>query len=92
MTLETLDQLAPRARRVHRLAEAEGFADADQLVSFCNTGHWAATNWFALSELAGIDNVKLYPESMVGWSNAGHEMANVPGLFRNLWNQVRGVF
>jgi thiosulfate/3-mercaptopyruvate sulfurtransferase len=22
-------------------------------VSFCNTGHWAATNWFALSEVAG---------------------------------------
>lgn len=42
-----------------------------ELVSFCNTGHWAATNWFALSELAGIEGVKLYPESMVGWANAG---------------------
>lgn len=82
-----VDAAAARA-----LAQAEGFAAADRLVSFCNTGHWAATNWFALSELAGIDNVKLYPESMVGWSNAGHEMANVPSLFRNLWNQVRGVF
>lgn len=61
------------------------------LVSFCNTGHWAATNWFAMSELAGLD-AKLYPESMVGWSNAGHEMANVPGPVRNLWNQIKGVF
>ncbi|MEM8665278.1 MAG: rhodanese-like domain-containing protein [Pseudomonadota bacterium] len=42
-----------------------------EIVSFCNTGHWAATNWFALSELAGKDNVKLYPESMVGWVNGG---------------------
>ncbi|MEO0999747.1 MAG: rhodanese-like domain-containing protein, partial [Pseudomonadota bacterium] len=25
------------------------------LVSFCNTGHWAATNWFAASELAGVE-------------------------------------
>lgn len=47
-------------------------------ISFCNTGHWAATNWFAASELAGIDNVKLYPESMVGWANSGGELMNEP--------------
>lgn len=45
------------------------------IASFCNTGHWAATNWFALSELAGIDNVKLYPESMVGWTKAGGQVS-----------------
>lgn len=50
--------------------------DGEVLVSFCNTGHWAATNWFALSEVAGIENVKLYPESMVGWSNALLPMMN----------------
>jgi len=50
-------------------------ADGDgEIVSFCNTGHWAATNWFALSELAGKENVKLYPESMVGWVNSGNEV------------------
>mgnify|MGYP001816139695 FL=1 len=48
------------------------------LVSFCNTGHWAATNWFATSELAGIEGVKLYPESMVGWTGEGRE--TVEGL------------
>ena len=61
------------------------------LVSFCNTGHWAATNWFAMSELAGLD-AKLYPESMVAWSNAGYEMANVPGPLRYLWIQIKNVF
>jgi len=50
----------------------------DELISFCNTGHWAATNWFALSELAGIENVKLYPESMVGWANSGGVLVNGP--------------
>ena len=75
-----------------RLALENGLSGSDQLVSFCNTGHWAATNWFALSELAEVENVKLYPESMVGWSNAGHEMENVPGAFRNLWNQITNVF
>ncbi|KIN71517.1 sulfurtransferase [Sulfitobacter guttiformis] len=62
------------------------------IVSFCNSGHWAATNWFAMSELAGLENVKLYPESMVGWSNAGYEMANVPGPLRRVWNQIKSVF
>jgi len=74
------------------LAAAQGFTGEEEIVSFCNTGHWAATNWFALSELAGVENVKLYPESMVGWSNAGHEMANVPGLLQNLWTQIKDVF
>ena len=82
-----VDAAAARA-----LAQAQGFTGTEGLVSFCNTGHWAATNWFALSELAGIENVRLYPESMVDWSNAGHEMANVPGPVRNLWNQIRGIF
>ncbi|MBJ3762100.1 sulfurtransferase [Maribius pontilimi] len=80
------------AAAAKQLADEQGFSDADQLISFCNTGHWAATNWFALSELAGVENVKLFPESMVGWSNAGYEMANVPGPIRNLWNQIKGVF
>ncbi|PKQ13898.1 MAG: sulfurtransferase [Alphaproteobacteria bacterium HGW-Alphaproteobacteria-1] len=75
---------------VRQLAEENGFGPGDRLVSFCNTGHWAATNWFALSELAGIDGVRMYPESVVGWSNAGLEMANVPGLFQNLFNKITG--
>ncbi|MEM1298765.1 MAG: rhodanese-like domain-containing protein, partial [Pseudomonadota bacterium] len=60
------------AERVAKLAKAKGVEDGSSrpIASFCNTGHWAATNWFALSELAGIDNVKLYPESMVGWTKA----------------------
>jgi thiosulfate/3-mercaptopyruvate sulfurtransferase len=74
------------------LAEAAGYTDGAALISFCNTGHWAATNWFALSELAGIENVSLYPESMVGWSNAGHAMANVPGPFRRVWMQIVDAF
>jgi thiosulfate/3-mercaptopyruvate sulfurtransferase len=80
----------PAAARA--LAEKNGYAEDEALISFCNTGHWAATNWFALSELAGIENVRLYPESMVGWSNAGLPMDNVPGLLQNLWKQVADQF
>lgn len=60
------------------VAKAAGYEPGKtELVSFCNTGHWAATNWFALSELAGINGVKLYPESMVGWTLFGGRV--VPG-------------
>ncbi|MEC7558641.1 MAG: sulfurtransferase, partial [Pseudomonadota bacterium] len=37
----------------------------------CNTGHWAATNWFVLSEVLGRDDVKLYDGSMVEWTADG---------------------
>jgi thiosulfate/3-mercaptopyruvate sulfurtransferase len=59
------------AERVAALAQEAGIGGEGEVVSFCNTGHWAATNWFALSELAGIEDVKLYPESMVGWTREG---------------------
>lgn len=39
-------------------------------VAFCNTGHWAATEWFAISEVAGQPNTKLYAGSMVDWTQA----------------------
>lgn len=65
-----------------------GLRKDTEIVSFCNTGHWAATDWFAMSELAGVPNVKLYPESMVGYSKTDNEMANVPGLFQNLLNKI----
>ncbi len=46
-------------------------AEDGPVVSFCNTGHWAAINWFMMSEVEGIAGAKLYPESMVGWTGAG---------------------
>jgi thiosulfate/3-mercaptopyruvate sulfurtransferase len=68
-----------------RIADANGLHDAPVTVSFCNTGHWAATNWFALSELAGVPGVKLYPQSMVDWSKTSLPMDHVPGRIEWLW-------
>lgn len=67
-----------------------GIQPQEEVVAFCNTGHWAATEWFALSELAGLPDVKLYPDSMVGWSQTGGAMEHTPGLMQNLMNQIRG--
>lgn len=80
------------AEAAKRLADAQGLTEGAPVVSFCNTGHWAATNWFALSELAGIQDVKLYAESMVGWSNAGLDMANTPSVVEVFWSRVRNAF
>ena len=59
---------------------------AKATVSFCNTGHWAATNWFALSEVLGQKNVKLYAGSMVEWTQASAAlpMDNVPSRAKQL--------
>jgi len=29
---------------------------------------------------------------VVGWSQSGYEMANVPGLFQNLYNKILGRY
>ena len=59
---------------------------AQETVAFCNTGHWAATDWFALSEVLGQKNVKMYPGSMVSWSQDPRAlpMTNVPGRAQQL--------
>lgn len=63
-------------------------SETEEVVSFCNTGHWAASHWFAVSELAGVENAKLYPGSMVEYSNADLPMENTPGFFKNLVKQI----
>ncbi len=66
-----------------RLVKEQGL-DEKPTVSFCNTGHWAATNWFVLSELAGNPHVQLYPESVVEWSRSDLPMDNQPSRFQVL--------
>ncbi len=61
-------------------------------VSFCNTGHWAAINWFVLSEVLHQPHVALYPGSMVDWSRAGAPMAHVPTRLQQLWQQLESTW
>lgn len=63
--------------------------DTGEVVSFCNTGHWAATNWFIVSEIAGNTNVKLYPESVVEWSKTDLPMENQPSRVKALLQDAR---
>ena len=71
--------------RLQSLVQENKLGQAEITVSFCNTGHWAATNWFMLSEIAGKQNVKLYPESLVEWSTDNLPMDNVPNRLQWAW-------
>jgi len=72
--------------QAQKVAASSPIDPAKETVSFCNTGHWAATNWFAMSEVLGQKNVKLYAGSMVEWSKdaSGLPMANVPSRPKQL--------
>jgi thiosulfate/3-mercaptopyruvate sulfurtransferase len=43
-------------------------ASGAPVISYCNTGHSAALNWFVLSELLGQPDVSLYDGSMTDWT------------------------
>ena len=45
-----------KARQIASQLQRKQGEDA---VAFCNTGHWAATDWFGLSEVAGLPGVRL---------------------------------
>ena len=61
-------RIRPRDEIAAIVPERVTNGEIDTIVSYCNTGHWAATNWFVLSEVLELDNVKLYDASMVGWT------------------------
>lgn len=67
------------AATLRALAARHGYDDGRPLVTFCNAGHWSALTWFAFHELAGLEDVRLYPESMVEYGTLDLPMDNVPG-------------
>ncbi|MFA6265665.1 MAG: sulfurtransferase [Pseudolabrys sp.] len=58
------NKLKPRAE----LVSLAGHLPQGPAVAYCNTGHWAATDWFVLHELLGRNDVSLYDGSMVEWT------------------------
>lgn len=60
----TTNRLKPKAE----LAAIASAVPAGPAVAYCNTGHWASTDWFVLHELLGRSDVKLYAGSMVEWT------------------------
>lgn len=81
-------RLLPR-EQVLAVAKREGLLQLPT-VQFCNAGHWAATNWFILSEVLGQSNTLMYADSVVGWSQAGLPMDNEPSRATALLWQAKG--
>lgn len=82
-------QLLPPAE-LARVAQSLPQTPATETVSFCNTGHWAATDWFVLSEVLARPGVRLYPGSMVDWTQAASPLpvANEPGRLTQLGYKI----
>ena len=79
-----------RLKSAQKLAHLYAEVDAEQpVISYCNTGHWAATNWFVLSEVLGRKDVKLYDGSMVEWSAHSH---NPLAVGQSNLDKVKGFF
>lgn len=62
------DPVTNRLRPKDQLAKIASRLPAGPVVAYCNTGHWAATDWFVLSAVLGRSDVRLYDGSMVEWT------------------------
>ena len=76
------NRLKPRAVLAAIAHELPGGAT----VSYCNTGHWASTDWFVLHEVLGQSQARLYAGSMVEWtSNASRPVESS----RTKWDDLK---
>jgi len=62
------DPATNRLRPKDQLARIAARLPAGPIVTYCNTGHWAATDWFVLAAVLGRPDVRLYDGSMVEWT------------------------
>jgi thiosulfate/3-mercaptopyruvate sulfurtransferase len=80
------DPATNRLRPKEQLAAIASQVPAGPVVTYCNTAHWAATDWFVLSEILGRPHVRLYAGSMVEWSaDARRPVASS----RTRWDDVK---
>jgi thiosulfate/3-mercaptopyruvate sulfurtransferase len=76
------NRLKPQAE----LTKIATVVPAGPVISYCNTGHWAAIDWFVLSELLGRKSTKLYYGSMADWtSDADRPVASS----RTKWDDLK---
>jgi thiosulfate/3-mercaptopyruvate sulfurtransferase len=66
------DPVTNRLRPKEQLAKIAALLPSGPVVAYCNTGHWAATDWFVLSVVLGRPDVRLYDGSMVEWTANPH--------------------
>ena len=83
---EFYDPKTNRLKPKEELAEIANAVPAGPVVSYCNTGHWASTDWFVMHELLGRKEARLYAGSMVEWtSNASRPVESS----RTKWDDLK---
>lgn len=60
-----------------------------KIVTFCNTGHWAATDWFVFSQILG-EPATLYDGSLVEWTAKNLQVENKKGRIALLFRKIFG--
>lgn len=80
------DPVTNRLRPKQQLAAIADRLPSGPVVTYCNTGHWAATDWFVLSAVLGRPNVRLYAGSMVEWTTDAHRPV---ASSRTRWDDVK---
>jgi thiosulfate/3-mercaptopyruvate sulfurtransferase len=79
------DLVTNRLRPKQQLASIAAALPQGPVIAYCNTGHWAATDWFVLSVLLGRPDVRLYDGSMVEWTaNPNHQIMSTRTRFDDL--------
>ena len=83
---EFYDEKTNRLKPIAELAVIAKQVPAGPAVTYCNTGHWASTDWFVLHELLGRADARLFPGSIVEWtSNASRPVASS----RTKWDDLK---
>jgi thiosulfate/3-mercaptopyruvate sulfurtransferase len=80
------DPAANRLRPKQELAAIAAALPAGPVITYCNTGHWAATDWFVLSAILGRSRVRLYDGSMAEWTADGRRPV---ASSRTRWDDLR---
>ncbi len=65
---EAYDAAANRLKPIPELGRLFDGLQGMPVISYCNTGQAAATNWFVLAELLGHPDIRLYDGSMTEWT------------------------
>ncbi|HEX3858386.1 MAG TPA: sulfurtransferase [Pseudolabrys sp.] len=86
---EFYDPAANRLRSKAALAQLADVIPAGPTVAYCNTGHWAATDWFVLHEVLGRSEARLYAASMVDWTSDPHRPV---ASARTKWDDLKKSF
>jgi thiosulfate/3-mercaptopyruvate sulfurtransferase len=80
------DPAANRLRPAAELAAIAARVPSGPAITYCNTGHWAATDWFVLSEILGRKDTRIYDGSMAAWTaNASRPVVSS----RTKWDDLK---